>query len=70
MFKATLQCTATYRFGDGQVVSAGVVRLDAARGQRFPIVGGAGAYASGRGEVEAAAPVKGYESVDVLHLAG
>jgi hypothetical protein len=27
VFKATLQCTLTYRFGDGQIVSAGVVRL-------------------------------------------
>ncbi len=70
VFKATLQCAATYRFSDGQVASAGVVRLSSARGARFPIVGGSGAYSSARGEVEAAAPVKGYDTVDVLHLAG
>src|SRR5215211_5570535 len=29
VFKATLQCTSIYRFGDGQVVSQGVLRLGA-----------------------------------------
>lgn len=67
-FKATLQCTVTYRFGDGQVVAAGLVSFKP--GARIPIVGGTGAYGSGRGELEVGGPVKGYDSVDVLHLAG
>jgi len=69
VFKATLQCTSTYRLRDGQIVTTGVVRLSAS-GIRFPIVGGAGAYSSARGEVEPGAPVNGYDSVDVLHVAG
>lgn len=68
VFKATLQCTVTYRFGDGQVVAAGLVSFKP--GAQTPIVGGTGAYRLARGEVEAGAPVKGYESVDVLRLPG
>jgi Allene oxide cyclase barrel like domain len=44
VFKATLQCVSTYRFKDGEVVSAGVVVLSAGGTVRFPIVGGSGAY--------------------------
>lgn len=68
VFQATLQCTATYRFRDGQIASAGIVKLSAGTGSRFPIVGGSGAYRSARGEVEAGVAVKGYDSVDLLHL--
>ena len=68
VFKATLQCTGTYRFRDGQVVAAGLVSFKP--GAQTPIVGGTGAYSLARGEAEAGAPVKGYDSVDVLHLAG
>ena len=71
VFSATLQCTSIYRFGDGQVVSSGVVRLGGDPAQiRIAIVGGTGAYASGRGEVGSGDPVKGYDTVDVLHVAG
>ncbi|MDQ3632164.1 MAG: hypothetical protein M3417_13020 [Actinomycetota bacterium] len=66
VFKATLQCVVTYRFGDGQVEAAGVARL--APGQRLAIVGGTGAYKGVSGEVETAPPVKGYDSVDILHI--
>lgn len=68
VFKATLQCTVTYRFRDGQVVAAGLVSFKP--GAQTPIVGGTGAYRLARGEAEAGAPVKGYDSVDVLRLAG
>ncbi len=68
VFKATLQCTVTYRFRDGQVVAAG--QADLKPGGRVPIIGGTGAYSLARGEVEAGAPVKGYDSADVLRLAG
>jgi hypothetical protein len=68
VFKATLQCVSTYRFEDGQVVSAGVARLADGPANRFPIVGGAGAYRGASGQIEAGAPVEGYQGVDVLHL--
>jgi hypothetical protein len=68
VFKATLQCTVTYRFRDGQIVAAG--QADLKPGERVPIIGGTGAYSLARGEVQTARPVKGYDSVDVLHLAG
>jgi|SRR5215218_4978144 len=70
VFKATLQCTSTYRFKDGEVIAAGVVRLDSTQGLEFPIVGGSGAYRSADGQVTPGAPVKGYDGVDVLHLDG
>ena len=66
LFKATLQCTATYRLGDGQIVIAGIAALRP--GQHVPIVGGTGAYRGATGEAETAAPVKGYDTVDILHL--
>ena len=70
VFKATLQCTSTYRFKDGEVVTAGVVVLSAGPATRFPIVGGSGAYRGAHGEVSPGASVKGYDSVDALHLDG
>ena len=69
VFRAVLQCTATYRFRDGQVVASGVVRLSDRRAAA-PIVGGRGAYRGASGEVRAGAPVRGYDSVDVLQLDG
>jgi hypothetical protein len=70
VFKATLQCTSTYRLRDGAVVSAGVVRLDSTQGLQFPIVGGSGAYRGAHGQVTPGDPVTGYDGVDVLHLDG
>jgi Allene oxide cyclase barrel like domain len=70
VFKAQLHCVSTYRLKDGQVVSAGAVRLADGPGNRFPIVGGAGAYRGASGEITAGAPVKGYQGVDVLHFDG
>jgi hypothetical protein len=68
VFKATLQCLSTYRMKDGQVASAGVVVLSNTKGLSFPIVGGSGAYGGAQGTVTPGAPVKGYDSVDVLHV--
>jgi hypothetical protein len=70
VFKATLQCVSTYRFKDGEVVSAGVVVLSAGGTIRFPIVGGSGAYRGARGEVTSGKPPEGYQGADVLHLDG
>jgi hypothetical protein len=70
VFEARLQCLSTYTFKDGQVTSAGTARLADGAANRFPIVGGAGAYRGASGEIEAGAPVEGYEGVDVLHLDG
>jgi hypothetical protein len=69
VFRATLQCMSVYRIQGGQVVSEGVVKLGSSSGS-IAIVGGAGAYSSASGEVGAGAPVKGYDTVDVLHLDG
>jgi hypothetical protein len=68
VFQAKLQCLSTYRLANGQIVSAGSVRLVDGPPNRFPIVGGAGAYRGASGEIEAGAPVQGYDGVDVLHL--
>ena len=68
VFRATLQCTSTYRFHDGEVVSAGGVRLGAGATAGFPRVGGSGAYRGAHGEVSAGPSIKGFDSVDVLHV--
>ena len=68
VFAATLQCTATYRFADGQLVLTGVLHVGTA-GTSAPIVGGSGAYRGARGEVTTGKPEKGYD-IDVLHLDG
>jgi hypothetical protein len=69
VFKATLQCTSVYQLAGGQLVAQGVVRLSASTpASRIAIVGGAGAYKSVGGEVGAGAPVRGYDTVDVMHL--
>jgi hypothetical protein len=67
---AVLQCTQTYRFRDGQVVTAGVVKFSELEGLEIPIVGGSGAYRGASGHLGSGAPVEGYDSVDVLHLDG
>jgi hypothetical protein len=67
VFAATLQCTASYRFADGQLVAIGVIRFGAPGGSA-PLVG-SGAYRGVTGEVTSAKPGKGYD-VDVLHLDG
>jgi hypothetical protein len=66
--KATLQCTQTYRFSDGQVVAQGIVNFSKLEGLAIPIVGGSGAYRSASGFLGAGKPVRGYDSVDILHL--
>ena len=67
---ALLQCTQTYRFADGQVVAAGLVRFSQVDRMQIPIVGGSGAYRGATGQLTAGAPVKGFDSVDVLSLDG
>lgn len=66
--RATLQCTQTYRFADGQIVTAGVVRFSRLEGLSVAVVGGSGAYSGARGELVSGKPAKGYASVDVLRL--
>jgi hypothetical protein len=65
---AVLQCTQTYKFRDGQVVTSGVVKFTALDDLEIPIVGGSGAYRGASGHLGSGAPVEGYDSVDVLHL--
>ena len=67
---ATLQCVQTYRFRDGQIVTAGLVKFSALDDLAIPIVGGSGAYRGASGQVTSGAPVKGFDSVDVLQLDG
>jgi hypothetical protein len=67
---AVLQCTQTYRFRDGQLVMAGVVKFSALDDLEVPIIGGSGAYRGASGDVGSGEPVDGYDSVDVLHLDG
>ncbi len=66
LFKATLLCTTTYRFGNGQIVATGVLSLGGK--PSLPIVGGTGAYRGVRGVAQAGPAVKGYDSVDVLRF--
>ena len=69
-FKATLQCAQTYKFKDGQIVTVGVVRFSQLKNLSVAIVGGSGAYRGASGHVTAGESVKGFDSVDVLHLDG
>ena len=69
-FKAALQCTQTYKFRDGQIVTAGVARFSQLANLSIPIVGGSGAYRGASGQLTTGTPVEGYDSVDVLHLDG
>jgi len=66
VFAATLQCTASYRFADGQVVASGLFHVGTSGGPA-PIVGGSGAYRGAGGDVSSGKPGKGYD-VDVLHF--
>jgi hypothetical protein len=68
VFAATLQCTASYRFDDGQIVLTGLLHVGTA-GTSAPIAGGSGAYRGARGEVTTGKPEKGYD-IDVLHIDG
>jgi hypothetical protein len=66
--RTLLQCTQTYRFADGQIVTAGAVRFSELESLAVPVVGGSGAYRGVRGQLTAGAPVEGVDSVDVLDL--
>lgn len=66
--RATLQCMQTYKFKDGQIVTAGIVNFSQLNGLSIPIIGGSGAYRGATGHLTAGAPVRGFDSVDVLHL--
>lgn len=66
--QATLQCTQTYKFKDGQIVTAGVVKFSQLKNLSIPIVGGSGAYRGASGQLTDGAPVRGFDSVDILHL--
>ena len=66
--QATLQCTQTYKFKDGQIVTAGVVKFSQLKNLAIPIVGGSGAYRGARGQLTDGAPVRGFDSVDILQL--
>ena len=62
-------CTATYKFGDGQVVAVGATRFDDAVPE-FPIVGGTGAYRGARGTVKMVKPMHGYDGADAITISG
>ena len=68
VFKATLLCTASYRFQKGQFATVGSIRLGAGPGNSPTPIVGSGAYRGLRGEVASAPTVKGYDSADVLRL--
>jgi len=68
VFAATLQCSATYSFADGQLTASGLFHVGTSGGPA-PIVGGSGAYRGTGGDVTSGRPGKGYD-VDVLHLDG
>jgi hypothetical protein len=68
VYKATLLCTASYRLTEGQFATVGAIRLGGRPGASPTPIIGSGAYRGQHGEVASAPPVKGYESVDVLHL--
>jgi len=70
VYKATLLCTASYRLADGQFATVGAIRLGGRPGASPTPIVGSGAYRGQHGEVASAPPVKGYESVDVLHIDG
>jgi hypothetical protein len=70
VYRATLLCTASYRLAEGQFATIGAIRLGGRPGASPTPVVGSGAYRGQHGEVASAPPVKGYESVDVLHIDG
>jgi hypothetical protein len=69
-FKAALQCTQTYNFREGQIVTAGIARFSQLQNLSIPIVGGSGAYRGASGHLSTGVRVEGYDNVDVLHLDG
>jgi hypothetical protein len=70
VYRATLLCTASYRLTEGQFATVGAIRLGGRPGASPTPIIGSGAYRGQHGEVASAPPVKGYESVDVLHIDG
>jgi len=70
VYKATLLCTASYRLSQGQFATVGAIRVGGRPGASPTPIIGSGAYRGQHGEVASAPPVKGYESVDVLHIDG
>ena len=70
VYRATLLCTASYRLTEGQFATVGAIRLGGRPGASPTPIVGSGAYRGQHGEVASAPPVKGYESVDVLHIDG
>jgi hypothetical protein len=66
VFKATLQCTVTYQTATGQIVAAGLFKLDGT-GQ-LPIVGGSGTYTGAHGTVTSGKPAKGFDDADIITL--
>jgi hypothetical protein len=64
----TLFCRATYRLPAGDVIASGVSRLDGPGG--LTIVGGSGAYAGAQGTIAFAKGAKGYDTADVITIAG
>jgi len=68
IFQATMLCTVSYRLADGQLNAFGALRLSSKPStQSAPLIG-SGAYRGKHGEVTSAPPVKGYDTVDVLHI--
>lgn len=67
VFTATLQCAATYRFAKGQLSAMGVLTLGTGAGS-LTILGGTGLCLGARGSITSGRPVKGYDTVDLLHL--
>jgi hypothetical protein len=63
-----LLCQTTYTLPQGQIIASGVARLDGPGG--LAIVGGTGAYAGAHGTVTLAKPAKGYDTADVITIAG
>jgi hypothetical protein len=66
LFKASLLCTVTYDTAQGQIVAAGLYKLDGTA--KLPIVGGSGTYTGARGTVSPAQTAKGFDSADLITL--
>lgn len=68
IFDATLQCSLTYRFADGQIIAAGTTSLTG--GKPISLIGGTGAYAGVRGTVQLTKPAAGFDSADLITING
>lgn len=64
----TLLCTTTYKLPAGDIIASGVAKLDGPGG--LVIVGGSGAYAGAHGTVGFAKAAKGYDTADLITIAG